>query len=490
MVEPTLSTPPNSQAIKELQPKTTTLSVSPIATQPLNYFMKPTRLSLLMPFLTLLLALFSSTLKSGEWETLFDGHSTDAFRAYQKDLFPSQAWNVIDGTLRTNPKATPVDLITKKTYQSFELVFDWIATQGANSGVIYRVSEEGSQPWHTGLEYQILDSAHAGNQDEGAPHSVADLYDLIHAKGVSLNPAGKINQSRIVLSGNHVEHWLNGQKVVACALDSFGVDQLIAKSKFADHDRFAKNKKGHIVFQHHQDEVWFKKIQIRALPEPEVLPTNRKVNTLNKAWREAGWVNLFNGKNTMRWRGFKKDAFPSKGWIIENDCLKHISKGGGGDIITKTKFGQFDFQWEWKVAPGANSGVKYFIMEERGGAIGHEYQVIDDSKHPDALRGPKWQTAAFYDVFPASNRVLQPVGSFNQSRILVQGQKVEHWLNGIMVLHYTLGSERVLEAVAGSKFKNVKDFGYRHMGHVLLQDHQDEVHYRNLRIKRLRQAKK
>lgn len=84
----------------------------------------------------------------------------------------------------------------------------------------------------------------------------------------------------------------------------------------------------------------------------------------------------------------------------------------------------------------------------------------------------------------------QPVGSFNQSRILVQGQKVEHWLNGIMVLHYTLGSERVLEAVAGSKFKNVKDFGYRHMGHVLLQDHQDEVHYRNLRIKRLRQAKK
>ena len=91
-----------------------------------------------MPFLTLLLALFSSTLKAGEWETLFDGHSTDAFRAYQKDLFPSEAWNVIDGTLRTNPKATPVDLITRKTYQSFELVFDWIATQGANSGVIYR----------------------------------------------------------------------------------------------------------------------------------------------------------------------------------------------------------------------------------------------------------------------------------------------------------------------------------------------------------------
>ncbi len=85
-------------------------------------------------------------------------------------------------------------------------------------------------------------------------------------------------------------------------------------------------------------------------------------------------------------------------------------------------------KWEWKVAPAANSGVKYFIMEERGGAIGHEYQVIDDNKHPDALRGPKWQTAAFYDVFPATNRVLQQVGSFNESRVKVKSQQAEHWL--------------------------------------------------------------
>ena len=251
-----------------------------------------------------------------------------------------------------------------------------------------------------------------------------------------------------------------------------------------------KKQTGHIVFQHHHDEVWFKNIKVRELPEQEILPYGKRVNTISKAQREAGWRNLFNGKNPNQWRGFKKETFPQKGWIIVNDCIKHISKGGGGDIITKQKYGQFDFQWEWKVAPAANSGVKYFIMEERGGAIGHEYQVIDDNKHPDALRGPKWQTAAFYDVFPANNRVLQPVGSFNESRVRVKSQLAEHWLNGIMVLNYTLGSQQLQDAVSKSKFKRVDRFGYRHQGHILLQDHSDEVHYRNLKIKRLGKGKK
>jgi len=434
--------------------------------------------------LLLAINLSSSDLTGDEWESIFDGGSIEALRGYRQEGFPYKAWSVKEGTLRSNPEASSVDLITRKAYEHFELVFEWVATQGANSGVIYRVAETGQQAWHTGLEYQILDDPAEGDQG-ASKHLVGDLYDLISAQNKALNPAGEYNLSRIVLAGDHLEHWLNGDKILACNLESYGVQQLIGQSKFAEHPGFAKSPSGHIVFQHHGDEVWFRKIQIKALPAPTSLPENRKPNTLNKAWREAGWANLFNGKDTLRWRGFKKEDFPSQGWTIENDCLKHISKGGGGDLITKTKFGQFEFEWEWKVAPGANSGVKYFIMEERGGAIGHEYQVIDDSKHPDALRGPKWQTAAFYDVFPAQNRVIKPVGEFNHSRILVQGQQAEHWLNGIMVLQYTLGSQRVLDAVAGSKFKKVKDFGQRHQGHILLQDHQDEVHYRNLRVRRL-----
>jgi hypothetical protein len=430
-----------------------------------------------------------SPLMAGEWETLFNGNGTEAFRGYQMDSFPSDGWTVKDGTLRTNPEGTVKDIVTKKQYRNFELVFEWKATPGANSGVMYRVQENSDSPWHTGPEYQVLDdSKHA---DGANPLTAAgSLYALVSAERKTLKPVGSFNESRIILQGNQLEHWLNGDKVVACELDSYGIQTLIANSKFAPHKNFAKERTGHIVFQHHHDEVWFRNIKVRSLTEPEALPEARRANVLSKAAREAGWRNLFNGKNTDQWRGFKKEAFPDKGWVIENDCIKHISKGGGGDIITKQKYGQFDFQWEWKVAPGANSGVKYFIMEERGGAIGHEYQVIDDSKHPDALRGPKWQTAAFYDVFPANNRVLQPVGSFNKSRVLIKGQKVEHWLNGVMVLHYTLGSQEVLDAVANSKFKKVDKFGYRHQGHILLQDHQDEVHYRNLKIKRLGQKKK
>ena len=430
-----------------------------------------------------------TTLKGEEWEVLFDGTNTSALRGYRMEAFPEDAWTVKDGTLRTIADGKVVDIVTKKKYRNFELVFDWNVTPGANSGVMYRVDESKAQPWHTGPEYQVLDdSKHADGKNPLT--SAGSLYALISAQNKTLQPVGDFNQSRIVLKGNHLEHWLNGTKVVACDLESFGVRTLIEKSKFSPYQDFTKKHTGHIVFQHHHDEVWFKNIKVRPLPEQDILPQSKRVNALSKEQRASGWRNLFNGKNTAQWRGFKKEAFPEKGWVIENDCIKHISKGGGGDIITKQKYGQFDFQWEWKVAPGANSGVKYFIMEERGGAIGHEYQVIDDSKHPDALRGPKWQTAAFYDVFPANNRVLHPVGSFNQSRVMIKEQQAEHWLNGIMVLSYTLGSQQVLDAVAKSKFNKVDQFGYRHQGHILLQDHSDEVHYRNLKIKRLGNGKK
>ena len=145
----------------------------------------------------------------------------------------------------------------------------------------------------------------------------------------------------------------------------------------------AHNKKGHIVFQHHQDEVWFR----RSRFAPSLNPRSCQpivVNTLNKAWREAGWVNLFNGKNTMRWRVSKK-MLP-QGWIIENDRLKHISKEVAETSSPRPSSANLIFSGR-KVAPGANSGVKYFIMEERGGAIGHDIRS-STILHPDAPRGP------------------------------------------------------------------------------------------------------
>ena len=127
-------------------------------------------------------------------------------------------------------------------------------------------------------------------------------------------------------------------------------------------------------------------------------------NTLTSSEKAEGWRLLFDGKTTKGWRGMKKDSFPRSGWDIADGCLHHIPKAGGGDIITEDTFDQFEFSFEWKIAPGANSGVKYFIIEERG-AIGHEYQVLDDEVHPDGRNGDERRTAAFYDVMsPKSER--------------------------------------------------------------------------------------
>jgi hypothetical protein len=129
--------------------------------------------------------------------------------------------------------------------------------------------------------------------------------------------------------------------------------------------------------------------------------------------------------------------------------------------------------------------VKYLVLEDRDAAIGHEYQVIDDERHADAKVGAKRQTAAFYDVLPAANRPLKPAGEWNQSRVVVKGTAVEHWLNGTKVLTYVLGSPETATAVAASKFKGIERFGKPQKGHVLLQDHGDAVWYRNVKIRPL-----
>jgi len=204
------------------------------------------------------------------------------------------------------------------------------------------------------------------------------------------------------------------------------------------------------------------------------------------AEEKAGWRALFDGKSTAGWRGFKSETFPLERWTVVDGVLKQSGphgERGTRDIITKDKFGDFDFRFEWKVAPGGNSGVKYLVTEERAGPIAHEYQVVDDEKNPDAKIGPHRQTASFYDVLPPAKDVpRKPAGEWNESRILVKGNHVEHWLNGRKVLEYELGSPELQAAITKSKFKDVPGFDAKLEGHLLLQDHGDEVWYRNLRI--------
>lgn len=209
-------------------------------------------------------------------------------------------------------------------------------------------------------------------------------------------------------------------------------------------------------------------------------------NQLTAEEKAAGWKLLFNGHDLEGWRQFGKQSPPGPGWKVEDGVLKKTAKVRGGDIITTNRFDDFEFAWEWRLEPKGNNGIKYLVTEQRPGAPGHEYQMIDDVLGGDA-GAPKRQTASFYDVLPpAANKPAHPAGDWNSSRVLIRGRHVEHWLNGARVLEYELGSEEVKAAVAKSKFKNAARFGEKIQGHIMLTDHGDAVWLRNLKIREIK----
>jgi hypothetical protein len=210
---------------------------------------------------------------------------------------------------------------------------------------------------------------------------------------------------------------------------------------------------------------------------------------LTAAEKSAGWVLLFDGHSLEGWRGYMRPDAANTRWTIADGNLC-VAPGTGADtrgqrdIVTKDTYDRFELRWEWRVGEGGNSGLKYFVLEDQPAAIGHEYQMIDDERHPDAKRGPTRQTAALYDVLGAVDRPVKPAGQWNQSRIVVSGIKVEHWLNGTKVLDYELGSPQLTEAIAKSKFNTVPRFGTLQKAHILLQDHGEAVCYRGIAIRR------
>ncbi len=228
-------------------------------------------------------------------------------------------------------------------------------------------------------------------------------------------------------------------------------------------------------------------------------------NTLTDDERRAGWRLLFDGKTFNGWRGLGYDSVPTAHWKIENGAIRKLADGqvprlpdgqpaAGGDLMTRDTYRDFELSWEWKISRAGNSGVKYDVSEEismanapNHAALGFEYQMLDDSLHEDN-KVPSHRTGALYDLIPPNankGMAMKSVGNWNRSTIVFRGNHGEHWLNGQKVVDFDLGTPLMDSLMAKSKYRDIKGFAEKRAGHIVLQDHVDEVFFRNIKLRRL-----
>lgn len=439
--------------------------------------METTRLALAG---TLALGVLSTpALADSSFVALFDGRSTQGW-IQRGGRAP---FTVEDGVLvgRTLEGEKNSFLCPPGTYADFVLEFEVWVDPALNSGVQIRSHE--TPDYRDGVVH--------GYQVEIDPSPRAwsgGIYDE-QRRGWLQNPKDdpaaqkafrrdEWNRFRIEAKGDRLRTWVNGV-AVADLVD--GLDRA-----------------GFVGFQVHAAKrsglaVKWRDIRIRELPHQK---TGQSPNTLTEEEREAGWRLLWDGRSGWGWRSAQAREFPKQGWEMKDGALTVLGSSGagapgGGDILTEASFAAFELKFEFRLTPGANSGVKYYVHTDleaaKGSAVGLEYQLLDDDRHPDAKRGRDGNRtlASLYDLLPASNTKARPAGEWNAARIVSDGVRVEHWLNGTQVLEYERGTEAFRERIAQSKYQGWPGFGELAAGPILLQDHGDRVSFRNLKIREI-----
>lgn len=226
-----------------------------------------------------------------------------------------------------------------------------------------------------------------------------------------------------------------------------------------------------------------------ALMAPSLNPAQApSPSPLTDDEKAQGWRLLFDGKTTAGWRGFKQKDCPA-GWGVVEGTLRRIAPGG--DIVTEEEFESFELSLDWRVEKGGNSGIFFGVTEDHDNVweTGPEYQILDNAGHKDGVDA-KTSAGANYALHAPAKDLSRPAGEWNQARIRVDGTKVEHWMNGVKLLEYELGSPEWRALVAASKFGKMPDYGTRRRGRIALQDHGDAVEYRNIKIRTLGTARR